>query len=401
MGTRRLAAIMFSDIVGYTAMIQVDEEQGWQHTQHYRRILRQYVEQHNGKVHSHQGDGSLSLFTSAIEALECARDIQIHLRREEGVAIRIGLHLGDIVEAGKDLYGDGLNIASRIESMGTPGTILISERLKYELKNHPKFKLVSLGRFLLKNVEDPMEVFALANDGFPIPQSEAMEGKARMLDVPSQTSTKSARNLLAIVGISLLTIIMLTVIWQTKVRTQVDTRLPVEIKDKRLAVLVFENLTGDSSLNAWGHLTSELLTQSFMETGKVSVVVPNTVRQYMSYAGNLPGNREGNHSFAELTGAQYLVGGTYYLEEDTLMVNTFVSNAVTGDELFQFPMFKTHLADKLLLTETIQQNLMGYWVTQEDVAISKHRVPLYEAYQWNLKYITRGGLEHLRKAVEL
>ncbi|MCB0853727.1 MAG: adenylate/guanylate cyclase domain-containing protein, partial [Bacteroidetes bacterium] len=154
---------MFTDIVGYTAMMQQNEAEGMAKAQSFRQTMQTQVETHHGELLEIRGDGSLSVFNSAVDAVACAKEIQETLREE--VPLRIGIHLGDIVQKEGHIFGDAVNIASRIESMGLAGAVLISSNVRNQIKNKPEFELTSLGRFSFKNVEEEMSVYALANEG--------------------------------------------------------------------------------------------------------------------------------------------------------------------------------------------------------------------------------------------
>jgi adenylate cyclase len=168
---RRLAAIMFSDIAGYTAMMQHDEADGLRRVRHYRQALEGLVKEYGGEVVQHYGDGSLSIFASAVEAVHCAKALQLSLKEDPSVPLRIGLHVGDIAREGEYLYGDGVNLASRVEALAIPGAVLLTERVMYDIKNHAEFEMAPLGAFQFKNVREPMEVFALADEGLRVPNA--------------------------------------------------------------------------------------------------------------------------------------------------------------------------------------------------------------------------------------
>ena len=161
--THRLAAVLFADIVGYTALMQADETAGIAKAAQLRSAVERLVPQHGGELIEIRGDGAICIFGSSTEAVRCAVSIQKTVRPE--VPLRIGLHLGDISEREGHLFGDAVNIAARIESMGVAGVVLISSSIRQQIKNKPEFELESLGKFAFKNVEKPMEIFALANDG--------------------------------------------------------------------------------------------------------------------------------------------------------------------------------------------------------------------------------------------
>src|SRR6476469_2358884 len=176
---RQLAAILFTDIVGYTALMQENEQKAVALIKHYNSTLEKNVAIHEGKVLNYYGDGSLCIFSSALESLNCAIDLQRELQTEPVVPLRIGLHIGEIFfEDGKAL-GDGVNIASRIQSLGQANTILFSKEIFDKIRNHPEFKAISLGLFDFKNVEQPIEVFALANEGLNVPKKEELSGKLK------------------------------------------------------------------------------------------------------------------------------------------------------------------------------------------------------------------------------
>ncbi|MEZ4933974.1 MAG: adenylate/guanylate cyclase domain-containing protein [Saprospiraceae bacterium] len=176
---RRLAAIMFTDIVGYTAMMQADEAAANTIRVRHRAVFEKNHQQFNGEILQYFGDGTLSVFQSAVEAVECAIAIQQALQSGEAVPLRIGLHLGDIVFDGTEIYGDGVNLASRIESLGVAGGILLSGKLNDELKNHPNISTQSLGYFALKNIAEPVEVFSVSNAGIKIPARHELKGKQK------------------------------------------------------------------------------------------------------------------------------------------------------------------------------------------------------------------------------
>ena len=176
--TRILAAIMFTDMVGYTALMQENEQKAKQLRDRNRSVLDGAIVKHKGRVVQYYGDGTLSVFGSVIEAVTSAVEIQQELKKEPQVPLRIGLHVGDIVSEDEGVYGDGVNVASRIESLSMPGGILISEKVFDEIKNHPKLSAVSLGKFELKNVNRPLEVYAMTVQGLAVPSVEDLKSKS-------------------------------------------------------------------------------------------------------------------------------------------------------------------------------------------------------------------------------
>jgi TolB-like protein/class 3 adenylate cyclase len=172
-----LAAIMFVDIVGYTAMMQHDEDLAMNKLHCFKERLGSTVGDFQGEIIQFYGDGCLLIFQNSADAVGCARSLQLNFRTKEELPVRIGIHLGEYLAEDGNIFGDSVNIASRIESMGVPGAILMSHTIKEQIRNKPEIKLTSLGNFDFKNVDEPIEVFALADGDFPVPSRESLRGK--------------------------------------------------------------------------------------------------------------------------------------------------------------------------------------------------------------------------------
>jgi class 3 adenylate cyclase len=176
---RQLAAIMFTDIVGYTAMMQANEQRAVAVIKHYNSSLEKLVQQYNGQVLNYYGDGSLCIFPSATDAINCSLALQKELKNEPAVPLRIGLHIGEVFFEDAKALGDGVNVASRVQSLGQENTILVSGEIHDKIKNNPSFSTISLGQFNFKNVDKPLEIFALSNEGLTIPKRSKIEGKLK------------------------------------------------------------------------------------------------------------------------------------------------------------------------------------------------------------------------------
>jgi ATP/maltotriose-dependent transcriptional regulator MalT/class 3 adenylate cyclase len=170
---RHLAVIMFTDIVGYTSLMQKDENKAIKIRKRHRDILEKSIQTHNGQLVQYYGDGTLSTFGSVIEAIECSVKIQQELQKEPIIPLRIGMHIGDIVYSDDGIYGDAVNVASRIENLSVSGGVLISEKVYDEIKNQHEFSTILVGEFKLKNVESPIELFAITNEGLKVPEKKA------------------------------------------------------------------------------------------------------------------------------------------------------------------------------------------------------------------------------------
>jgi len=176
---RQLAAILFADMTGYTALMQENEQLARQKRRRLKEVLESTISQHNGKILQNFGDGSLSMFNSAIDSVRSAVAIQLLLKEDPKVELRIGIHTGDIIVEEEAIYGDGVNLASRIESLAVPGGIFISEKVYDEIKNQQGISTRELGYFELKNVKHPVRIFAIANAGIVVPARDEVRGKQK------------------------------------------------------------------------------------------------------------------------------------------------------------------------------------------------------------------------------
>ena len=176
---RKLAAIMFADMTGYTALMQANEQLARQKRIRLKEVLEDCIPKFGGEILQYYGDGSLSIFHSAIEATRAAVQIQQSLRAEPKVDLRIGLHLGDVSIEEEAIFGDGVNLASRIESLAVPGAVFLSEKIFDEVKNQPDIECLEMGHFELKNIKHPIRVFAIQKEGLVTPAREAIRGKTK------------------------------------------------------------------------------------------------------------------------------------------------------------------------------------------------------------------------------
>jgi TolB-like protein/class 3 adenylate cyclase/Flp pilus assembly protein TadD len=190
--TRKLAAVMFTDIVGYTALMARDEERGIQVRDQHRRLLEDRVTAHGGERIDETGDETLSTFESALDAVACALDLQAVLEDDPDLSLRIGIHQGDIVFEGGRVYGDGVNVASRIRPLAEPGGICVSDEVRNSIRNQPGLHATPLGVHELKNVGRPVSVFALRGE----PGATA----AWMRDPPGRSRSKRRVVLVAAVA---------------------------------------------------------------------------------------------------------------------------------------------------------------------------------------------------------
>ena len=164
---RELAVVMFTDMAGYTALMQRDEAAALWSRKRHRTVLESCLSDHGGELLQYFGDGSLSIFRSSLQAVEAAVAIQREL--EGRPALRIGLHAGEIAYDEQGAYGDAVNIAARLEALSVPGGILVSDKIFDDIRRHPRLAVEPKGPVRLKNVADAVETFAVAVDGVTVP----------------------------------------------------------------------------------------------------------------------------------------------------------------------------------------------------------------------------------------
>ena len=160
---RKLAAVMFTDIIGYTALMSGDEKAALALLQKNRELQKSLAEKYNGEFLKEMGDGTLLCFQSALDAVQCAIEIQKETKDEPDLNLRIGIHLGDLVFKDGDVFGDGVNVASRVEALAGKGEVFISENVNQSVKNQPGIDAQFIGEKRLKNVDNPLKIYRLIN----------------------------------------------------------------------------------------------------------------------------------------------------------------------------------------------------------------------------------------------
>ena len=290
---RQLLAILFTDIEGYSALVQQDEQKGLTIRNRHREIVQKEHKQFNGRVIQYYGDGTLSIFKSAIDAVQCAIVMQQAFSRPPQVPVRMGLHLGDIIFDDEHVFGNGVNLASRIESLGIAGSVLISNKVNDEIQNHPEFKTISMGVYQLKNIQQEVEVFALAHDGLKVPLPHSLEGKTGEKKSPV-TKPKKPR-----------------------------------LRHNSIAVLPFYNISTDDTIEWLSHGFTEELTSALAGISGLKVKSSTAMRQY----------KNSTKSFAELSdelNVANIIEGNVHKEGDYIVINAHLIETKTGEILRPF-----------------------------------------------------------------
>lgn len=338
--SRRLSAILFADIQGYTEMMQKSESDALGALRRYQDALSNLTQQYNGEIVKNYGDGSICLFKSAAESVLCSIDLQVELRKEPKVPLRIGLHEGDVVFSDNDVYGNAINIASRLESMGVAGNILLSDALAQKVKNQDRIILQSLGSFNFKNIEDPIEVHAVKNQGFVIPDRNKLIGKfeeKRLI-----LSNPFFKVLLASVLILLIFFLGKQLIPKNPKHDIVDT--PSELVS--LAALPFSNISNDAEIDFLGYAMVDQVISSLSYLQNIAIRPSSSIRKYNN-------DNTDPHEVAKELSVQYVLMGTYGNYADSLRLNLQLIDIV---------------ANKVLWTGTVQEEMNDVFKLQDIVA---------------------------------
>src|ERR1700719_572054 len=194
---RKLAAIMFTDMVGYGALSQRDEKLAQELLEEHRQLLREIFPRFHGAEIKTIGDAFLVEFNSALEAAQCAIEIQRALAKrnadapvERQIEIRIGIHIGDVVHRGGDVYGDGVNIASRIEQLANAGGICVSMDVERQIRNALEARFEKLAPTELKNISVPMDLFRIV---LPWERDTRLAAEPQIRSPKSEISSRLAR----------------------------------------------------------------------------------------------------------------------------------------------------------------------------------------------------------------
>jgi TolB-like protein len=261
---------MFSDVVGYTALMARDERKGVRAIADHRAQLRSLLPRFNGRLVGEIGDGTLSSFHSVIDAVDCARELQSELREEPELRLRIGIHVGDVLFTDNTVLGDGVNVASRIHAMAPPGGICISQRVYEEVRNKPEVQVKKLGETRLKSVTDPIRLYLITAPTVPATHPpKGTHGTRRYL-------------LLSAIGLMLLAAIIYGAVkWNPLERQFAGQPSSANARTIRsIAVLPLDNFSGDPHQEYFADGMTDELTTDLAGISALRVISRTSVMQY-------------------------------------------------------------------------------------------------------------------------
>jgi class 3 adenylate cyclase/tetratricopeptide (TPR) repeat protein len=355
---RRLAAIMFTDIAGYSALMAKDEKLAMNMLEKNREIHKSAIAKYNGEYIKEVGDGTLAIFHSSLNAVSCALLIHRECVKNPFLKVRIGIHIGDIIVSEGDVFGDGVNIASRIEATGEPGGIYISEKVYDDIRNKSEIKSEFLGEKTLKNIDHPVKIYSIDTD-----TSKPLAKRVSSLSEPIMPTKLHSRRkinktwrkwiLSGLVAVILVIVAIIVFVFP----------LPKSVPDEnRIVVALFENRTGDPRLDELGTMAADWITQGLSQAEEVNVVPTTTVIQLSISIVNGSGEpRQGNYlgKLAETTKAGLVVSGMYYLQQEQLQFQVEVKNVRDGSIVYAFPAITGSVEEPMALLEKLSNEIIG------------------------------------------
>ena len=314
---RKLTAIMFIDMVGYTAMMQKDERKTQDLVKRHRELIKPLVVKYSGEVLRYVGDGTLCTFRSAIEAVNCAIGIQNALIDKHELNVRIGIHIGDIVFEGDDIYGDGVNVASRLEPLAESGGVCISERVYDDIRNQSNMDAKFLGEKVLKNVDRPVKIYCLTGEGLKVAKS--FEKNSAPGETPASEKSFSRKYVYA--GASLM-VLLLVALWNLPFFSSGDMALEASGEIRSIAVLPLDNLSNDPQLEYFSDGMTEALISTLAQIRSLKVISRTSVMQYKGVRKSLPEIAKELNVDAILEGSVMHAGGEVRITVQLIRAST-------------------------------------------------------------------------------
>ena len=241
---RENVTVLFTDIVGYTRIMEKNEAEALTKLNFFKEKLEHRISLNSGRLIQYYGDAALVIFQTPHDAMNCAMHLQNDSKSGIQVPLRMGLNMGEVVFKNNNVFGDTVNIASRLESMGVTGSILCTKKVKDAIEYNTAWELQDLGKFTLKNVGHPIKVFAISNKGFVIPSKNQIEKRI------ASPYTMTNRPLFKWAVGGLLTLLLLMVGFFLNNNSKNNNTNTIEFKipnDKSIAVLPFANLSSDQN----------------------------------------------------------------------------------------------------------------------------------------------------------
>ena len=370
-GTRKLAAILVSDVVGYSRLAGADEDRTLARLRTLRSdLIDPTIAVHHGRIVKRTGDGSIIEFRSVVDAVNCAIEVQramvernAEVAPERRIEFRIGIHLGDVVEESDgDLMGDGVNIAARLEGVCQPGGVCLSEDAYRQVKGRLDLKVTDLGATQLKNIAEPIRIYTL-QVGVPAKPAKPVEPVT-----PAAPTPQKRRFGLAALAAALAALVIAGGAWWllgANRPTAITSNAPPPLAAQRLSLVVlpFANLSGDPAKDYLADALTDELTTALARIRDSFVIARNTAFTYK-------GKPVDAKAIGRDLGVRYMLEGSVQPSGDQVRVNAQLIDAESGAHLWA-DQFDTPRADLLQMQDEIVTHLahaMNVQLTEAEAA---------------------------------
>ncbi len=367
--TRKIAAILAADVVGFSRMASADEDRTLARLRTLRAdLIDPTVAAQNGRVFKRTGDGALIEFRSVVEAVRCAVAIQkamlelnSGLADDQRVDFRIGIHLGDVVEENDgDVMGDGVNIAARLESVAAPGAICLSEDAYRQVKGRLDFAVTDLGPTQLKNIAEPVRAYSL---------EVGMPALTKRVTQSRQPESKT-RSLLVLLIASIFALVVLAGgAWYLAAGNRLATAVAANPPPAHLSIVVlpFTNLSGDPAQDYFVDSITDNLTTEISRIRDSFVIARNTA---FTFEGKSVDAKE----IGKRLGFRYVLEGSVQREHNRVRVNAQLIDAETGAHVWA-DRFEEDIADLFKLQDQVVArlaNALNYELVRAEAEANAH-----------------------------
>src|SRR5215475_2071888 len=332
---RRLAAIMFTDIVGFSHQMSADEARTMRLLALHNQVIRHAVSAHKGIVIKTVGDGFLVDFPSVVNAVQGAQQIQAHLHTHnaetepgEQIHVRIGIHLGDIVQQEGDVFGDGVNIASRLQTLAEPDTICLSDMVYRDVaKKVALGTVVSLGRPKLKNITERFQVYALLPEQPKGWRSYLQVRRLKFRRVGTAHLSWVALGVGLLIAGGIIVLLFPSSIIRTP-QSEIRNQEALPLPDKpSIVVLPFANMSEDPKQDYFSDGITEDLTSDLSQISSLFVISRNSAFTYKGRAVKLP-------EVSRELGVRYVVEGSVRKVGDQVRITAQLVDALQDQHLW-------------------------------------------------------------------
>jgi adenylate cyclase len=392
---RKLSGILSADAVGYSRLMQEDEASTIRNLEDSKKLMSTLIEQFKGRIVDAPGDNLLAEFSSVVDATECAVKIQQELKNKNAeqpdnrkMEFRMGVNLGDVVEEADRIYGDGVNIAARIEGLADQGGICISRTAYDHVKNKLELGYEYLGEHSVKNIAEPVRVYRVLMEPEAVGK---VIGEKRFLGRFSRRSAISAILILVFVAGGLIG-------WNIylhqskKVEPASVDKMAFPLPEKpSIAVLPFDNLTGDPGQDYFSAgLTEEIIT-ALSKTSRLFVIARNSTFTYKGKPVKV-------QQVAEELGVRYVLEGSFRKDAQRVRITAQFVDAISGIHLWA-ERYDRDLKDIFAIQDDITKQIIAALHVKltigEDARLLERGTNSFEAY---LKYLqAREHLYHFTK----